>query len=116
MPSEEPNRKSWVSCPRQNVSDRPGDVAHAFSVLCRAFEPDISESIVNSSPGQPTSSLPRRKKKKRPPRESAPDPSTSVIPPKSKLGIAHNAFRNRVVAAYLLRVNVNLDQITRQAQ
>ena len=30
----------------------PGDVAHAFSVLCRAFEPDISESIVNLSPVQ----------------------------------------------------------------
>ena len=28
----------------------PGDVAHAFSVLCRAFDPDISESIVNLSP------------------------------------------------------------------
>ena len=25
--------------------DRPGDVAHAFSVLCRAFETDIFESI-----------------------------------------------------------------------
>ena len=34
------------------VSDRPGGVAHAFSVLCRAFQPDISESIVNSFPGQ----------------------------------------------------------------
>ena len=31
------------------LSDRPGEVAHAFSVLCRAFEPDISESIVNLS-------------------------------------------------------------------
>ena len=37
------------------LSDRPGDVAHAFSVQCRAFEPDISESIVNSSPEQSTS-------------------------------------------------------------
>ena len=27
-------------------------MAHAFSVLCRAFQPDISESIVNSFPGQ----------------------------------------------------------------
>ena len=27
----------------------PGDVAYAFSVLCRAFDPDISESIVNLS-------------------------------------------------------------------
>ena len=27
------------------LSDRPGDVAHAFSVLCRAFKPDISESM-----------------------------------------------------------------------
>ena len=33
------------------------DLARAFSVLCRAFEPDISESIVNSSPGQTTSNL-----------------------------------------------------------
>ena len=29
------------------------DVAHAFSVPCRAFEPDISQSIVNPSPGHP---------------------------------------------------------------
>ena len=29
-------------------------MAHAFSVLCRAFESDISESIVNSSPRQST--------------------------------------------------------------
>ena len=43
------------------LSDRPGDVAedvgpdvaHAFSVLCRAFEPDIFESIVNLSLGHP---------------------------------------------------------------
>ncbi len=37
------------------LSDRPGDVAHAFSVPCRAFDPDIPESIVNSFPGQSTS-------------------------------------------------------------
>ena len=48
------------------LSDRPGDVAedvgpdvaHAFSVLCRAFEPDIFESIVNLSLGQSTSKVP----------------------------------------------------------
>ena len=39
------------------VSDRPGDVAHAFSVTCRAVEPDIAESIVTLSPEQSTSVL-----------------------------------------------------------
>ena len=36
------------------LSDRLGDVAHAFSVLCRIFQPDISESRVDSPPGHPT--------------------------------------------------------------
>ncbi len=40
------------------LSEGPGDVAHAFSVLCRAFEPDISESIVNSSLGPSTRGKP----------------------------------------------------------
>ena len=51
-PSRKPSKLSQTK-----LSDRPGDVAHAFSVLCRAFEPDIPESIVNSSPGQSTSPL-----------------------------------------------------------
>ncbi len=36
------------------LSDRLGDVAHAFSVLCRAFQSDISEFRVDSPPGHPT--------------------------------------------------------------
>ena len=69
--SREPGRVELVSCPRQGflialggvayvflravspfVATSSLDVAYAFSVLCRAFEPDISESIVRSSPGQ----------------------------------------------------------------
>ena len=44
-----------VKLSQTRLSYRPGDVAHAFSVLCRAFEPDIPESMVNSSPGPSTS-------------------------------------------------------------
>ena len=39
------------------LSDHPGDVAHAFSAPYRAVEPDIPESRVNVSPGQPTKLL-----------------------------------------------------------
>ena len=43
------------NCPEQQRYSRAGDVAYASSVPCRAGQPDISESIVNSSPGPSTS-------------------------------------------------------------
>ena len=47
----------WIGvgkCPGCTRLDR--DVVHAFSVQCRAFEPDISKPIANSSPGRSTGS------------------------------------------------------------
>ena len=59
------------------------DVAHAFSVLFRAFQPDIFESIVNSSPGQftgPTEGQDFDRASTRPAAESIETPVVTASP------------------------------------